>query len=217
MDIYKVGSSLSAGALALSLKLPDGKDSLIRLGGVNMGKVIYEQVADGPLRAIFRMHYPEWNFAKGYGPISLTEEISIWGGQYYYQSRIIAENMPENANLVTGFANLYGLQASEMIGKHARALYSYGLQSENKDNLGLAIIVPDQLVKAFKQTTSSEKDIKDSYLVYFQSKKQKIEPTFRFYACWQASDYRFSDSAKFNLFLNEQLKLADQPLNLSWK
>jgi len=38
MDIYKVGSSLSAGALALILKLKNGSDTLIRLGGKNMAK-----------------------------------------------------------------------------------------------------------------------------------------------------------------------------------
>ena len=39
MDILKVGTSLGAGALALQLQTNDGKDSLVRLGGITMGKV----------------------------------------------------------------------------------------------------------------------------------------------------------------------------------
>jgi hypothetical protein len=165
MDIYKVGASLSAGALALKLKLPSGKDSLIRLGGKNMGKVIYQKLADGPLRAKFRLTYPNWTFASGYRPMSLTEEISIWGGQYFYQSEISVSGAPENGSLVTGFANLYGIPAGQMEEGKIKIFYSYGLQSENKDNLGLAVLLPSHDVTSFDASSADEKDVRDSYLI----------------------------------------------------
>src|SRR5690606_39104936 len=94
MDILIVGKSLSAGGLAVNVPL-QGRDTLVRLGGANMGKIIYEKVADGPVRAIFRMHYPEWNILGDGKLASLTEEISIWGGQYFFESKVTLKGAPK--------------------------------------------------------------------------------------------------------------------------
>src|SRR4051812_20681459 len=80
IDILAVGKSLGAGSLALKVPNVNGKDTLIRLGGTNVGETIFEKVADGPIRAIFRMHYKGWQPIRGIEPINVTEEISIWGG-----------------------------------------------------------------------------------------------------------------------------------------
>ena len=212
MDIYKVGSSLSAGALAVSLKLKDGRDSLVRLGGKNMGKVIYEKVADGPLRAIFRMHYPEWKVQDGLPAIALTEEISIWGGQYFYESKVYLSKAPAGTKLVTGFANLFGLEAGELGMPRSRAYYSYGVQSENHDNLGLAIVAPPNNVDLFDKSGRDEKDIKDSYLVTFKAKPNMVPVTFRFYAAWEPTDERFKTKSGFTRFLTEETIAYEEKL-----
>lgn len=217
MDVYKVGSSLSAGALAINIKLKNGKDSLIRLGGKNMGKVVYEKIADGPLRGKFRLHYPEWKFAEGYQPIALTEEISIWGGQYFYQSDIKIDHAPKNASLVTGFANLFNIDAEQQEGTNSKFYYAYGAQSENKDNLGLAIIAPKYEILQFTKTTPTEKDIKDSYLVFLKIPGNKNLVTFRFYAAWQPTDSRFADSTAFSAFLKAQGQFYDRQIKVNWK
>ena len=49
MDVLHVVKSLGAGALALSVPLPAGGDTLIRLGGQNITNTVFQQVADGPL------------------------------------------------------------------------------------------------------------------------------------------------------------------------
>lgn len=204
MDIYKVGSSLSAGALGVSLKLKDGRDSLVRLGGKNMGKVIYEKVADGPLRAIFRMHYPQWKVQEGLPTVAVTEEISIWGGQYFYQSKVYLSGAPAGTKLVTGFANLFGLPSGELGMPGSRAYYSYGIQSENNDNLGLAVVASPNEVESFDKSGLAEKDIKDTYLVTFKAKPNAVPVTFRFYAAWEPTDERFKTKSGFTRFLTEE-------------
>lgn len=217
MDIYKVGSSLSAGALAINLKLKNGKDSLIRLGGKNMGKVIYQRISDGPFRAKFRLYYPQWKFAEGYEPMALTEEISIWGGQYFYQSDVKVTNAPANYNLVTGFANLFKIGAEELENKNTRAYYSFGLQSENQDNLGLAVMAPRAEVVSFGKTSANEKDVKDSYLAFLASPALNKPATFRFYSAWQPSDQAFSDKGTFKAYLSNQAALYGNPIIKKWR
>lgn len=217
MDIYKVGSSLSAGALAINLKLKNGKDSLIRLGGKNMGKVIYQRISDGPFRAKFRLHYPQWKFAEGYKPLALTEEISIWGGQYFYQSDVKVANVPANYNLVTGFANLFNIGAEDLQNKNTFAYYSFGLQSENQDNLGLAVVAPKAEVVSFGKTSIGEKDIKDSYLTFLARPGLNKPATFRFYSTWQPSDQAFSNKNTFKAYLSNQAALYGNPIIKRWK
>ncbi|RYE16171.1 MAG: DUF4861 domain-containing protein, partial [Sphingobacteriales bacterium] len=138
MDILAVGKSLGAGSLALIVPF-NGKDTLLRLGGTAMGPVIYEKVADGPLRAIFKMHYPRWQALRGLSPISVTEEISISGGQYFYQSKVSIKNTPSGAALAVGLVNLKALPLQHLYGSNARILYTYGRQSENNNGLVMAI------------------------------------------------------------------------------
>ncbi|MCZ4244079.1 DUF4861 family protein [Pedobacter punctiformis] len=216
MDVYKVGSSLSAGALALNIKLKNGKDSLIRLGGKNMGAVIYQKIADGPLVAKFKITYPKWNFATGYNPIFLEEEISIWGGQYFYESKIKLIGAPENASLVTGFADLFKIEAGSVTGKSTQAFYSYGLQSENKDNLGLAIMAPKAEFMASGKSAATEKDIKNSYIVSLKIPDKELT-TFRFYAAWEPTDKRFEDKKSFIQFLEQQTAGYDAKIRMQWK
>ena len=84
MDILHVVKSLGAGALALSVPQQNGNDTLIRLGGENVVKTVYEQIADGPVRAIFKITY-DWQVNGK--PVQIIEETSIWGGQYFYESK----------------------------------------------------------------------------------------------------------------------------------
>lgn len=214
MDVYKVGSSLSAGALAINIKLKNGQDSLIRLGGKNMGPVHYQKIADGPVRAMFRMSYPQWNIAKGLSPVSITEEISIWRGQYYYQSNVKVKNAPPGAELVTGFANLFNINAEEYKSSKSAVYYSFGKQSENKDNLGLAILVHANDLLSLGKTSTNQKDIKDSYLVSLKLAPKTGSNTFRFYAAWEPTDSRFKEKTDFVNFLKEQTEFYEHSIKV---
>jgi hypothetical protein len=91
MDVLHVGRSLGAGSVAIAAKDADGKDTLIRLGGPNVKKEIYHAIADGPVRAVFTIDY-EWEINGSL--VSIKDETSIWGGQYFYETKLIIQGAP---------------------------------------------------------------------------------------------------------------------------
>lgn len=214
MDILAVGKSLGAGALAMSVPLSNGRDSLVRLGGNNIERISFEIVADGPVRAMFRMRYKNWLLKNDVAPVNLVEEISIWGGKYYYQSRVSVGNAPTNAKLVTGIVNLKTKKRSEINNENYKVVYTYDGQSENKDQLGLAIIVTTENFISFGAAPTSKSDVLDTYTVLMPVKPNATE--FRFVAGWERSDLLFTREENFRRYLeNEALKYSKKVL-VSW-
>ncbi len=203
MDILKVGTSLGAGSLAMQLPLKNGKDTLVRLGNVNMGKVVYEKIADGPVRAIIRLHYPEWKVLEDLVPVDLTEEISIWGGQYFYESKISVAHAPANARLVTGIVNLHSKKSFKTTSGTNKILYSFNKQSENQDELGLGIIISNQYFSNYFNTPNDGTDVKNTYALSMHGTALK-PVAFRFYSGWGKTDARFLSAAGFGDFLKSQ-------------
>lgn len=203
MDILKVGASLGAGSLALNVKLPKG-DTLVRLGGQHIEQVTYEKVADGPVRAIFRMHYKNWKIAEGMAPVSLTEEIHIWGGQYFYESRVTVTGAPAGAKLVTGIVALHSKYPFAMFTKNSRAICTYDSQSENKDKLGMAIVMPAAQFSTFEKTPDANTDVQSTLAIKANITNGK-PVVYRFYAGWEKSDERFTTAEGFKQFLQSEL------------
>ncbi len=210
MDVLKVGKSLGAGALALQYTDAAGKDTLVRLGGIDMGKVVYEKIADGPVRAIFRMQYPVWKMAASLPPLSLTEEVSIWGGQYFYESKVSVNNAPVNAKLVTGIVNLHDLSLAALDTIGQQVVYTYGVQSENKDKLGMAILFSKESHAKQGATVNVDSDVLHTYTVSFPLDKKPV--VFRFVAAWEKSDALFTSEEGFRSYLAEQCIKWGQPL-----
>ena len=211
MDILKVGASLGAGSLALEVPLPNGKDTLVRLGGKNIEKVTYEKIEDGPVRAFFRLNYINWKIAEGIDPVSVSEEIYIWGGQYFYESRVFVTGAPAGTKLVTGIVNLHSSQMYKADTAGYKAIYTYDVQSENKDKLGMAIVMPAAQVAGTATTPNANTDIQNTYIM-----KANIvidQPViFRFYAGWEKSDKRFTSVEGFKAFLMTEInKMVTRP------
>lgn len=211
MDILKVGKSLGAGSLALSIPLDNGRDTLVRLGGMNMGKVIYEKIADGPVRAIFRLHYPAWKVLDNSSPVSLTEEISICGGQYFYESKVMVTGAPANSKLVTGIVNLHSKQSYQLDTADCKILYTYDTQTENNDKLGMGIIMKKEFFNGFGTTRNVDTDIQHTYTIAASIDKDK-PVTFRFYAGWEKSNDQFIAESAFREFLGEQAVFIEYPV-----
>lgn len=214
MDLLKVGSSLGAGALALFIPNMDGKDTLVRVGGSNMGNILYERVADGPVRAIFRMHYKNWKLHPALSPVSLTEEIQIWGGQLFYESVVRFTGLPANTALVTGIVNLYDAPQNELLEGRATAIFTHHKQSENKDKLAMAILMNKEELQEFSTAKNSDTDIRNTYLVKMKTRNNQPN-RFRFYAAWEKSVPALSDQARFEAFLKDELKTFQQPIVLN--
>jgi hypothetical protein len=200
MDVLKVGASLGAGSLALHVPLSNGKDTLVRLGGKNIEQVTYEKVADGPVRAIARLKYTNWKIADSLEPVTVTEEIHIWGGQYFYESHVTISGAPKGAQLVTGIVNLHSKEVHEVASVGFKGIYTYDLQSENKDKLGMAILMPAAQVAGTATTPNANTDIQNTYIIKANIKNN--EPViYRFYAGWERSDNRFTTPEGFVQFL----------------
>lgn len=193
MDILKVGASLGSGSLAISVPY-QGKDTLVRLGGLNMGKVFFESLADGPLIGILRFTYPEWKILPGMPTVALTEEIRIWAGQFFYRSTVSVQNAPAGSRLVTGIVNLKSSGAELLTEADSKFLYTYDKQSENNDDLGMAIMLKKSDYLSHSATSNTTGDIRNTYIVRLPVDKS---PSFKFFAGWSKSDARFIDKKSF--------------------
>ncbi|WP_207497119.1 DUF4861 domain-containing protein [Aridibaculum aurantiacum] len=201
MDILAVGKSLGAGSLALKIPLAN-KDTLVRIGGANVGTITYEKVADGPVRAILRMHYRNWRVLPGIAPVDVTEEISIWGGKYYYESKVTVTNAPAGTQLVAGIVNLKNLQLKQVDVGLVKVLYTYGVQSDNNDQLGLAIMVPRNQFLNAAATPNAGSDILNTYTVLMPL--TSTPATFRFVAGWEMSSLLFTNEENFLRYLQHE-------------
>lgn len=214
MDVLKVGKSLGAGSLALQMKDAGGKDTLVRLGGANMGSIVYQKIADGPVRAIFRLQYPAWKPLDSTNVVAVAEEISIWGGQYFYESNVYLTGAPAGSKLVTGIVNLHSHASKTIDTAGYEVLYTYDAQSENKDNLGMALLVSKKLFDSFITTPNANTDVQNTYAVALNTGNEPV--TYRFYAGWQPSDPQFASEAAFRNFLSQEIKRSS-PVTISWK
>lgn len=218
MDILHAGNSLGAGSLAFKVK---GIDSITRLGGENVLSETYEKLADGPIRAIFKITY---QFKIKDKPVTIVDETSIWGGQFFYQSKVSASDLPDGVALQAGMANFYENIADSLITDKAAVLYSYGKQSENHDQLGMAIIVP---AKTFTSTGSLPKEIVQGKLVYVQkiydsyiigqTISDNMPARYRFCAGWEKSNQLFSSQQGFVSYITEQAENFSAPVVVKWK
>lgn len=202
MDILRVGKSLGAGSLALVLPDGKGRDTLIRIGGSGTAAVRYEKIADGPVRAIFRMIYKGCPMPFGLKSVDLTDEISIWGGQYFYEGKVTLRHAPANARLAVGIADFYENHPDYFSTATTSILYSFGRQSENKDELGLAVTAPLDEKTSTQEAPKGLNGISDTHLMLFPIKAGKI--TYRFYSCWSLTDPGFRDESFFKQFLLSQ-------------
>ncbi|WP_245681329.1 DUF4861 family protein [Arcticibacter eurypsychrophilus] len=203
MDILAVGKSLGAGSLALKVPVAGKADTLVRLGGQNMGKMVYKMIVDGPIRAVFALSYPEWNVLGDGKLASLTEQISIWGGQYFYQSQVTVKNAPKGAELVSGIVNLKSKKSALLSYGNTRALYTFDTQSENKDHLGMALMVSKTNFLGTAQTPNAGSDILNTYTLQMPI-HLKAATTYRFYSAWERSDSRFKTLDSFKKYLSDE-------------
>lgn len=212
MDILAVGKSLGAGSLALSVPIAGKTDTLVRLGGVNMGKVIYRKIADGPVRAVFQMEYPEWNVLGDGKLTSVTEQISIWGGQFFYESKVFINNAPNGSSLVTGIVNLKSNKSLDISVNNAKVLYTFDQQSENKDNLGMAILVGKKDLLSFGKTPNAQSDILNTYTAKMKLPSASNSVSFRYYSCWERTDNKFATADQFKEFLTAEGASYSSPI-----
>jgi hypothetical protein len=210
MDVLHVGKSLGAGGLALMIPQPGSSDTLLRIGGNAVVKTTYTQIANGPVRAIFEMDYEleVWGHT-----IHVYEQMTIWGGQFFYESKVVIAGAPAGTKLVTGIANFYDNTFRSFNDGKCSVLLSHGRQSENKDYLGMAVLVPNNNTLFVAASPNENSEILNTYLAVLTT--NKTEPSvFRFYAAWEKTEPRFDSINFFSDMLRTESRKLDHPVKI---
>jgi hypothetical protein len=211
MDILKVGKSLGAGAIALKFSLKDGKkDSLLRMGS-HVGQVVYRVMADGPVRAMFMITYKDCKLPGYNEAVTVTEKISIWGGQYFFQNEVSVLNAPEETKLVTGIPDFYGCAMDSIISAESVTLYSLGRQSENNDALAMAVMVPAKTFDRISRSEQEHTEIANAFLISQHARKNQT-CKYRFFAFWQGSGKEFENKQDLDAELQKQSSCMYSPV-----
>jgi hypothetical protein len=210
MDILHVVKSLGAGGLALSVPQSNGNDTLMRVGGQNIRQTVYEQISDGPIRAIFRVTY-DWEVAGK--PVQIIEQTSIWGGQYFYESKVTVKGAPAGTKLVSGMGAFYHCLSQSYQENGANIILTHGRQSENKDYLGMAIVAPSAAVAYTGATPNEASDILNTYICAQDINSNK-PCLYRYYVGWEKTDGRFASLNYFKSILSKEALRSSMPIQI---
>ena len=142
------------------------------------------------------------------------------GNQYlgrtvFYETKVTVAGVPANAQLVTGIGDFYENRADSFTTSGVAVLLSHGKQSENKDELGMAIAVPKRSFAGFKEAPKSGSDITETHLVA-QRIKNGIPLRYRFYSCWVQTNDQFASDDYFKRFMQQQAAAFESELTIRW-
>lgn len=185
MDILKVGNSLGAGSIAL-LK----NDSLYRIGPGATGT--YKLLASGPVRSVFELSFE--NIEIDGNNYSIKQEITIWKGDFRYESKVWLEGGDGTENLVTGIVNrdlkendtLYTTSYEGYV-----SLMTHDRQASDGAHLSLGVLIPEDDFLFSGRTPDSGEGITQSYYAVLNNEHYPL--TYYFYAGWEETDTRFAD------------------------
>ncbi|WP_124980220.1 DUF4861 domain-containing protein [Nonlabens xiamenensis] len=197
MDVLKVGNSLGAGSVAIQYN-----DSIYRLKGT--GTTTFKTITEGPVRAIFTMTYKDELIADK--TIDVLHTISIEKSKWYSKNQVQLMGDKEGMALVTGIVNLKPNSAETLALENGSLVLSHGQQSENKDALGMAVIVPQSKIELSAAPSEGE-GIINTHLVKLPA---AVDNTYYFMAGWEASDNKF---ASMEGFRTEATTAAQQIFN----
>lgn len=185
MDILKVGNSLGAGAIAIKRG-----EELIRLGNTKTAefKILYQ----GPVRSSFQLIYTGWD-VEGV-PYQLTETITIWANTRWYQNTVQL-TPSSNDTLVTGIVNLNNAIVGTESESGFRILYTHGMQSENNDHLGMALIVAEENFAGYSKAPDSGNGITNTEMIWLEADQQTY--SYFFYAGWEGENSDFNSIDHF--------------------
>lgn len=203
MDVFRVGKSLGAGALAVQEDM-----QIYRLGDAN--KTNFQTLYEGSLQAAFSLNFKNWDVAKDKKDGS--ETISITKGNYYYRNDISLV-LNANQNLVSGIGNF--IPTNETFKKHNSkwsSISTYGNQAEGTmTKLGVAIMFSTEAFIENKKSEDSSTIPNTSYVVLKPNSK---ENTIYFFACWEKTDSQFVTQQGFEDYLQQTADILANPIEV---
>jgi len=145
MDVLHCGSSLGSGGIALMKN-----DSLFRLGSTKVYE--YQKLTEGTVRSVFELRYEGWDVDGQM--LEAIERISVYPGKYWFESDVTVKGCPASSQIVTGIVTTYlKREPFDFTAGDFQCIGTHDMQSENKDELGMAVIVPKNQAGKIGRTT----------------------------------------------------------------
>ncbi len=194
MDVLKVGKSLGIGSTAWW----DGEKA-VRVETTD--SVICRIAASGPIRSQVEIDYYGWQTNGFKAHLNSLKTIDVG-------SRMTRECLSFDkavSNICTGIRKEPRAELIHLSGdnKQWACMATWGKQSLNNDNLGLAIIFP------LEQNPIMTEDA-NSHLVVFEKALKNVE--YYFLAAWELEKGGLTSKEAFITYLKQQLKQLEQPL-----
>lgn len=219
MDVLHCGSSLGAGGLAM---MED--DSLYRLGSTETYS--YQKVVEGPVRSIFDLKYTGWKVADV--QLSAVERITIYPGKYWFQSDVTVSGFDGEKQLVTGIvtSKLDTDPVDFMANADFRSIATLGKQSENKDELGMAVMLKNNEVVKVGRTTDINfyklgyktvdakgfsQVISETYYVSQKIMADKVAQHY-FFSVWGLENDKWKSIEGFETYISAEAENLSNPI-----
>jgi hypothetical protein len=219
-DIMSVGSSFGIGGIAAWV----GDSTLVKLGRMNLqtpdviDSTRYTLLAEGPVRSRFALDFYGWEVAGN--KIDLRQEATIWAGQYNYENRVIAPNLPAGVSLVTGFLyNFNDMPLEELPFENYIGMATHDFQSYDKEFvMGMGLLLPKSGVE--KLFTSPDY-IPEEVLSRTWCAVLRLDPqgeiVYYPLAVWEHGDERFRDREFFLNTVRAKGNELDHPVQVTLK
>ncbi len=221
MDVLHCGSSLGSGGLAIMKN-----DSLFRLGSTEVYE--YQKIVEGPVRSIFELRYSGWivNGEK----LKAVERITIYPGKYWFESDVTVTGCSEGDQIVTGIVtSLLKRDPFEFDAGNFKCIGTHDVQSLNKDELGMAVIVPLSETGKIGRTTDIdffklgnqivvEKSFSNiiSQTYYIGQKCKNAEPAKHyFFSVWGLEKEQWKTEDGFRKYISEEAEKLTSPVELN--
>jgi hypothetical protein len=218
MDVLHCGSSLGSGGLAI-LK----NDSLFRLGSTEVYE--YQKIIEGPVRSVFELRYSGWNVN---GEMKeAVERITIYPGKYWFESDVTIKGCSDGDQIVTGIVtSRLKREPFEFKAGNFQCIGTHDMQSLNNDELGMAVIVPQNEAGKIGRTTDInffklgfetvvEKGfsniISETYYIG-QKCKSNVPAKHYFFSVWGLDKDQWKTEEGFRKYITEEAEKLSAPV-----
>lgn len=218
MDVLHCGSSLGAGGLALMRN-----DSLFRLGSTEVHE--YHKIVEGPFRSIFELRYKGWNVDGDM--MDAVERVTIYPGKYWFESDVTVKGCKNDDKIVTGIVTSHlKSEPFKFIAANFQCIGTHGVQSLNKDELGMAVLVPaneagkiDRTtnINFFKQGVETVKSKGFSHIIsetyYIAQDCENAKPAKHyFFSVWGLDKEQWKSEEGFRKYINKEAEKLSAPI-----
>lgn len=198
MDVLKVGKALGVGTLA---HFHDGK--ALRIAETDSMICVIRE--NGNLYSSIETDYYGWQVAGK--AMDVNSHISIHAGSRLTRHQVQVSGNPENLSTGLTKTTIASLHSSEGSTAAWGYLATYGTQSLNNDQLGLAILFPPESFQAFTEDEHSQ-------VLKLSPRQGAVE--YYFLAAWELEPDGIQNETQFIEYLNKTAAELANPVEVTY-